>query len=319
MATETKPSIKNLMKALGKFQAKCMSIKKDSTNPHFKSKYASLSAILDVIQPVLTECDLVFTQVPDGNESLMTMLYHTESGESIEAPYKLNAVQVTPQGVGSAITYARRYALSAILGLNIDDDDDGNEASRQNKPQQQPQPKQQAPAPQQPQPTQSIFTKKYRTGHEIADVAVNAKIKAELVQLYNANKQLIDSDEALQKYIGELRTKIDSGSKTIITDAQFAAVLDRVAGGDVEAIGKAVNAFLMNENQLKMLNDLKAVNERIAIKFTQEADIATVIDLCYTEAQIMKVHQNNFMIIDRTPELITKLNAKLATIKKRAA
>ena len=123
------PSIANLAKALVTFQGKVGKVKKDSKNPFFKSKYASLSNILDIIQSPLSESGLAISQMPDGEEALTTILIHAESGEYLEATYSLHAAKKDPQGIGSAITYARRYALGAVLGLNIDEDDDGNAAS----------------------------------------------------------------------------------------------------------------------------------------------------------------------------------------------
>lgn len=121
-------SIKEIGKALGLFHTNVAKIPKTDSNPFFKSKYAALPSILDAIQVPLEESNLVFTQMPDG-EFLTTLLIHFESGEFIESSYKMNPVKTDPQSIGSAITYARRYALGAILGLNIDEDDDGNKAS----------------------------------------------------------------------------------------------------------------------------------------------------------------------------------------------
>jgi hypothetical protein len=121
-------SIKNIGLALCKFQSSIGKVSKEANNPFFKSKYASLANILDTIQKPLSECGLAFAQLPD-DDALTTILIHSESGEWIESSYKMPvAKQNDPQAMGSAITYARRYALGAILGLNIDDDDDGEKA-----------------------------------------------------------------------------------------------------------------------------------------------------------------------------------------------
>lgn len=126
---ERSESIKEIGKALGLFHTKVAKIPKSDNNPFFKSKYAALPSILDAIQIPLEESGLVFTQLPDG-EFLTTLLIHFESGEFISSSYKMNPIKTDPQSIGSAITYARRYALGAILGLNIDEDDDGNKASQ---------------------------------------------------------------------------------------------------------------------------------------------------------------------------------------------
>ena len=103
---ERSESIKSLAIALCKFQGSVAKVKKEATNPFFKSKYATLANIL----------------------GLTTILMH-ESGEFIMETYQMKPVKNDPQGIGSSITYQRRYAISAVLGLNIDDDDDGNGAS----------------------------------------------------------------------------------------------------------------------------------------------------------------------------------------------
>ncbi len=137
-------SLKNIAAALIIFHVKVETVKKDASNPFFKSKYASLSNILDAINDPLIESGLCFSQFPTGENELNTILLHAESGEYMMGAYTMKPVKNDPQGMGSVITYQRRYALAAILGLNIDDDDDGNagthggktpsEAAENNKP-----------------------------------------------------------------------------------------------------------------------------------------------------------------------------------------
>ena len=126
-------SIKEIASALCKFQGEVETIRKTETNPFFKSKYADLSAILNVIREPLANNGLSFVQFPQGEYGLSTMLMHT-SGEWLEESYKMHPVKEDPQGAGSVITYQRRYALGAILGLNIDVDDDGNSGSNPTSP-----------------------------------------------------------------------------------------------------------------------------------------------------------------------------------------
>ena len=121
-------SIKNIAGALVKFQASVSKVAKESNNPFFKSKYASLANILDTIQKPLSESGLAISQFPDEN-ALTTIIIHADSGEWMKSSYVMPvAKQNDPQAMGSAITYARRYALGSILNLNIDDDDDGEKA-----------------------------------------------------------------------------------------------------------------------------------------------------------------------------------------------
>ena len=123
-------NIGNIAAALHLFHVKVSPIKKDSENPFFKNKYASLSTILEQIETPLMEAGLVFSQMPDGDDQLTTLLIHVESGEYLESSYNITPVKRDPQAVGSAITYARRYALGALLGLNIEEDDDANAATQ---------------------------------------------------------------------------------------------------------------------------------------------------------------------------------------------
>jgi hypothetical protein len=121
-------SIKQLAEALVKFQAEVENVSKDGKNPFFKSKYATLENVISTAKPSLTKNGLSFMQLPEG-EGMTTIIMHT-SGEFIEAWAALELKDKTPQGQGSAITYMRRYALSAALGLATEEDDDGNAASK---------------------------------------------------------------------------------------------------------------------------------------------------------------------------------------------
>lgn len=126
-------SIKNLIKALSLFQGEVQNPKNTANNPYFNSKYAPLQEVLNIVRPLLAKHGLAVTQSPssDGKSVTITTVLMHESGEWIEFdPIVLNAEKTTPQGIGSAITYGRRYSLSAALGIASEDDDDGNEASK---------------------------------------------------------------------------------------------------------------------------------------------------------------------------------------------
>lgn len=110
----------------------------DSTNPFFKSKYADLGSVWDAVRDALSKNGLAVTQFPDaigGEPALTTCLIH-ESGQWIEAIYPLavSTKDENAQGFGSAITYARRYGLAAVMGVIADTDDDGNAASKPPNP-----------------------------------------------------------------------------------------------------------------------------------------------------------------------------------------
>lgn len=130
----TSHNIGKLSEALSKAQAEMQHAIKDSTNPHFKSSYADLASVLDAIRPALTKHGLCITQTMKteaGTHFLVTTLMHT-SGEFIEGSIPLLIEKNNMQGMGSAITYARRYGLAAMVGIH-QADDDGNEASSGNR------------------------------------------------------------------------------------------------------------------------------------------------------------------------------------------
>lgn len=127
---EKSESIKNLAQALVKFQSLVGIIPKDSKNPFFKSAYAALPDILGAIHQPLIESGLTVNQFPTGNNGLTTIIIHSDSGEFMLDTYFMAPTKNDPQGIGSCITYQRRYAIGAVLSLNIDEDDDGNAGSK---------------------------------------------------------------------------------------------------------------------------------------------------------------------------------------------
>lgn len=124
-------SQKALVPALIEWQKNMPSIIKDAKNPHFGNKFASLGTLVHNSAPVLAEYGLVVTQFPsvgtDDTPTLVTTLWHV-SGEWIEAEMALVMAKSDPQGQGSALTYARRYAYCAVLGIVADEDDDAERA-----------------------------------------------------------------------------------------------------------------------------------------------------------------------------------------------
>jgi len=125
---KTSDKINNLTKALFDFQGKVNAVKKTAKNGQFQSLYADLSSILITINPVCQELGLLITQHPH-DEVLVTTIYHVESGEWMQSEQLLRMRDANnPQQYGSALTYARRYALASIFNLN-QEDDDGNSAS----------------------------------------------------------------------------------------------------------------------------------------------------------------------------------------------
>src|SRR5271165_632409 len=118
-------------KALLKAQGKIGPLIKDQSNPFFNSKYADLASVVEVVKTPLQDSGLVLIQGASVTESVNveTVLLHAESGEWVRTILALTPTKNDPQGVGSAITYARRYGLQALCGI-APEDDDGNAASR---------------------------------------------------------------------------------------------------------------------------------------------------------------------------------------------
>jgi len=124
-------SIANLAKALSIVQGKLTYAKKDSANPFFKSKYADLESVWDACRDLLSANGLAVVQLPgeyfEGTMALTTIITHS-SGEWISQQMSLPVTKPDAQGAGSALTYMRRYALAAAIGV-VQADDDGNAAS----------------------------------------------------------------------------------------------------------------------------------------------------------------------------------------------
>lgn len=117
--------------ALSAFHSEMGRFTKDQlkTNPAFRSKYVPLGVILEAIEEPLRKCDLAFTQIPSGLGKLTTRVVHIASGEFIEGEMEMVPMDNKPQTYGGLLTYMKRYALTAMLGINVDEDDDGNAAS----------------------------------------------------------------------------------------------------------------------------------------------------------------------------------------------
>jgi hypothetical protein len=140
----TSESIANLTLALSIVQGKMSHAIKDSSNPFFKSKYADLESVWDVCRSLLSENGLAVMQFPGDinfvqlekengdiniatKMSLTTIISH-KSGEFMSQEMSVPVTKPDAQGAGSALTYMRRYALAAVVGV-VQADDDGNAAS----------------------------------------------------------------------------------------------------------------------------------------------------------------------------------------------
>ena len=133
-------SIAALAKAIALSQLHVENALKSSTNPHFKSKYADLAEILNTVRPVFSANGIAIVQTPtfeSGVASVETMLCH-ESGEFISSVCSSPVSKQDAQGIGSAITYLRRYSLAAMCGIAQEDDDGQNAVAQPQQRQAQP-------------------------------------------------------------------------------------------------------------------------------------------------------------------------------------
>lgn len=133
MSIRHSESLARIGAALSRAQAEVKGAVKASTNPHLNTRYADLHSVWEACRAVLAENELSVVQLPvsddPGYVALETMLLHS-SGEYISARCRVRLTKDDPQGAGSGLTYLRRYALSAALGIVADEDDDAEKASQ---------------------------------------------------------------------------------------------------------------------------------------------------------------------------------------------
>lgn len=194
---------KTLTEALAAFQADLPRVDLDATNPHFKSKYASLGSVTKAVIPKLTEHGFAFSVGSFVENGLLVVDAHLlhESGESRSLQFPI--VDTNPQKIGSALSYARRYALSALTGVVADEDDDGNAASQQTVGE-----RRIEQARQTPQPAQAAARTK------------DAKAQAEV-------RAWIGTDEARKNEANEVYGRIKAEGK-LTGEALWAAVKSEV-------------------------------------------------------------------------------------------
>jgi hypothetical protein len=129
---KTEQTIEEVVKVAGLYpklhaaKQKIGKVVKNSTNPHFKNKYADINGLIETVEPVLLEYGLLLIQpIEDGK--VRTLIIDIETGETAFSDMRLPDIQ-DPQKVGSAVTYYRRYTLQSLLSLQAEDDD-ANSAS----------------------------------------------------------------------------------------------------------------------------------------------------------------------------------------------
>ena len=130
--------VRQLAKAMLQVQKELAPVTKDALNPYTRSKYATLNAIMEVCKPVLLSHGIWLTQITvpsePGTVALLTKLTHAETGQYQAALTVLPLQKMDSQSAGAALTYSRRYGLSALLGLVTEDDDDAESTKLPPKP-----------------------------------------------------------------------------------------------------------------------------------------------------------------------------------------
>jgi hypothetical protein len=211
MSEEFKSPYAAFYEDLAKAQAEIEGAKKDSANPHFRSKYADLASVWDAIREPLTKHGFCVTQeltdAAEGCVRLMTTLGH-KSGQVISSAFSLKLKDPTnPQAAGSAITYMRRYALMAVTGV-APVDDDGNAATA-------------APAPAAPKlDTAAVheglvakWTKALGSGDMAKMKAVYTEVKNSPLAPEVKTKLLTAYGESITKAKNDINDKVNAATK----------------------------------------------------------------------------------------------------------
>ena len=127
----TSEQINELATALAKAQGELGGAKKDSTNPHFRSKYADLASVVDALKACFPKHGLSYVQTvvtEEASVGVETLLMHASGQFVVGDPFFVPVNKADAQGFGSCLTYCRRYSLAAIAGV-APEDDDGNAAA----------------------------------------------------------------------------------------------------------------------------------------------------------------------------------------------
>lgn len=215
--TNRSQEINELAAAMAQFQSKIGSVAKDKTaniptkaGGSYSYSYADLSSIWDAIRAPLSEAGLSVVQMPeigDGMVFVSTLIMHT-SGQWLQSTIGTRAADATPQAIGSAITYLRRYGLGAMLGVVTDIDNDGQQPPQRPQPPRVESRRQSVPVPQSRRQAPERIPSPNREGmiKRINDLTRQAQaLKLEVVlkkQVVNmTNEELIAHGKALSAAI----------------------------------------------------------------------------------------------------------------------
>jgi len=240
-----KAETSSMAMALAQFQMQADATAKSGTNPHFRAAYSTLQDVIEVVREG-TQFGLCYTQVlgvDEYGEFVKTILMH-ESGETIESRVSVKAKKDDAQGMGSGITYARRYGLAAIYGIAPDDDDDGNAAVaslRSNSGRNAPPPSNtQLPDP--PKADLSPSNAKIILG-----LIKQGKVE-EARKLIKVHKRTKDQD-------AQFKAAFDAASKPKppVPEEDFQKALSLISEGDADGARNLLKPFTLHPDQVEML------------------------------------------------------------------
>jgi hypothetical protein len=203
-------NIDELVKARIAAAAEITNANKNSINPHLKNRYADLAAVLEAIEPIYKHGLSLFHLVEDdGDKVTVTAMLCHSSGQFLSCSLGIKPEKATAQGIGSAITYARRYTATALLGITQEDDDGNAASATQQRP-----PQQAARPPQAEKTSYSAFKQEFLALLEICKTQddlgalkgkfayiaqekknMGAELYAELVAAYSAKTKEIRGEQ----------------------------------------------------------------------------------------------------------------------------
>lgn len=214
----TSEQINELAKALAAAQGEMKAAAKDAQNPFFKSNYATLESVWNACREPLSKHGLSVVQVPTMDENglqLVTRLCHA-SGQWIEGNLALKPSKDDLQGIGSAITYARRYMLGAMAGVATDADDDGNEASTKTRTQKP------APAPVKPANGNGKKTAKVESEDDLLKMVNSVDQVNGYFKNTNHLKNAIAKGLGVEEYDWPGKSDIDGWREAYVTAKDYA-------------------------------------------------------------------------------------------------
>lgn len=239
-----------IFKAISAAQGDFKTVEKTSLNPHFKSKFAPLDSIIEMLRPILPKHGLSFIQFTDTDDIgiiVETVIAH-ESGEWISGRLKMPATKQDPQGYGSALTYGRRYGLAAALGIVSDEDVDGDGNGESEKKAQ----------PQQPQNQQSRTHQQPQKQPQSVGLTPSQQAYAKLqewIDQASANKKKFPDQESFKSWF------LDDNNTVLITqkqllDASDTSAINRHFEHTMALLPKRVNGQQQEQPQQSNQQDL---------------------------------------------------------------